>query len=660
MYLLGYDIGSSAIKAALVHAETRHVTGIVQYPEHQMDMISRHRGWAEQQPEVWWHDFSFATQRLLEQTGVRPKDIQAIGIGYQMHGLVLIDKEQRVLRPSIIWCDSRAVAIGQQAFQELGEEYCLKELLNSPGNFTASKLKWVKDNEPGVYEKADKLLLPGDFIAMKLTGEAMTTISGLTEGIFWNYLQNKPDDALLRHYGLRESLLADTVPAFSIQGRVTPKAAERTGLAVGTPVTYRAGDQPNNALALNVLHPGEVAATSGTSGVVYGIVSQPVFDRKSRVNSFAHVNYEERSDRIGVLLCLNGAGIEYSWIKRQVARSEHSYNDMERMASTVPVGSDGLCLLPFGNGAERMLEDRNLNAHIFNLDFNRHTRAHLYRASLEGIAFSFVYGLNILKELGLNVDVIRVANDNMFQSKIFSTTIATMLGSQIQVVETTGAIGAARAAGVAIGVFGTLEDALEDVRPAAIYQPEINLAICQQAYNYWESRLKLAMEERLAGQRATDAGATEKAEELKKEVRRYNKELAASKLQLDAANKFLADVRASIQKAEGAHALPELAKLLQQIDTRLNNSRDWEDFEIHFGLLHNDFFEKLNSICPGMSLQELKMCAYLKMKLSTKEMASRLGLSIRGTETCRYRLRQKLGLSKRENLLAFLEALSTE
>ena len=377
MYLLGYDIGSSTIKAALLDAESHKAVGLIQYPEQEMDMISRQRGWAEQQPEVWWQNFCVATQRLLEQTGARPEEIRGIGIGYQMHGMVLVDKEQQVLRPSIIWCDSRAVAIGQQAFRDIGEDYCLEEILNSPGNFTASKLKWVMDNEPGVFEKTDKCLLPGDFIAMRLTGEAATTIPGLTEGILWNFKEKKINDDLLRYYGLSKDVIPNVVSTFSIQGEVTKRAAERTGLAPGTPVTYRAGDQPNNALALNVLNPGEAAATSGTSGVVYGIVNQPIYDKKSRVNSFAHINYEENFDRIGVLLCLNGAGIEYSWIKRQVARSDHNYNDMERMASTVPVGSDGLCLLPFGNGAERMLDNRNLNAHIFNLDFNRHTRAHI-------------------------------------------------------------------------------------------------------------------------------------------------------------------------------------------------------------------------------------------------------------------------------------------
>lgn len=622
-----------------------------------MDLISRQRGWAEQQPEVWWQNFCLATRRLLERSGVSPKEIRGIGIGYQMHGLVLIDREQQVLRPSIIWCDSRAVAIGQQAFRELGEEYCLEEMLNSPGNFTASKLKWVMDNEPGVYEKADKFLLPGDFIAMKLTGEAVTTISGLTEGILWNFKERKANEALLGYYGLPENLVPGLVPTFSIQGQVTKQAAERTGLAPGTPVSYRAGDQPNNALSLNVLNPGEVAATSGTSGVVYGIVNQLISDKRSRVNSFAHVNYEENFDRIGVLLCLNGAGIEYSWVKRQVARHGHTYADMERMASTVPVGSDGLCLLPFGNGAERMLDNRNVNAHIFNLDFNRHTRAHIYRASLEGVAFSFVYGMNILKELGLNVDVIRVGNDNMFQSKVFSTTIATLLDSRIEMVETTGAVGAARASGGATGLYSSLEEALARVHPSTVYEPRFNLGLCQQAYSYWQSRLQLAMEEHSGARKEPGLADLERTEEMKREARKYNKELAVSKLQLDAANEFLVEIRSALRDIGGNNGQAGISKIVQKISAHLNGRHAWDDFEEHFDILHDDFFKKLNAAYPGLSRQELKMCAYLKMKLSTKEIARRMNLSVRGAETCRYRLRKKLNVGRGENFGVFLEKL---
>ena len=186
---------------------------------------------------------------------------------FRSHGMVVVDKNQEVLRPSIIWCDSRAVAIGNEAFKSLGEEKCVTNLLNSPGNFTLSKLKWVKENEPAIFDKVDKLLLPGDYIALRLTGETTTTISGLSEGIMWDFKQNRPADWLFEYMGISTDVIPTIVPTFSDQGRVTKMAAGEIGLPEGIPVLYRAGDQPNNALSLNAFEPGEIAATDRKSVV---------------------------------------------------------------------------------------------------------------------------------------------------------------------------------------------------------------------------------------------------------------------------------------------------------------------------------------------------------------------------------------------------------
>ncbi|MDX1941023.1 MAG: FGGY family carbohydrate kinase [Saprospiraceae bacterium] len=489
MYLLGYDIGSSSIKAALVRIADHATVGRAQHPNLEMEILAPQPDWAEQHPETWWENLCKVTQQLLADTEVPPYDIQAIGIAYQMHGLVLVDKDQKVLRPSIIWCDSRAVKIGNQAFTSIGEEKCLSHLLNSPGNFTASKLKWVKDNEPKVYEQIDKIMLPGDYIAMKLTGEVVTTASGLSEGIFWDFQENKVSDAVMNYFGFSDDLIPNIVQTFSVQGKVTDFAAEATGLRAGIPVTYRAGDQPNNALSLNVFNPGELAATGGTSGVVYGIVDKPAYDPQSRVNGFAHVNHSIEAPRIGILLCINGTGIQYSWIKQHVAQDGLSYNDLEQLASKIPVGSDGLQIIPFGNGAERMLNNRNLGASIHHLHFNRHTRAHLYRAALEGIAFSFVYGIQILKEMGLEVKHLKVGNDNLFQSAIFSNTITTLTDSPIEVIETTGAIGAAKAAGVGIGEYNSPAEAIGQGNVVRTYKPLDAKEAYAKAYQSWESDL---------------------------------------------------------------------------------------------------------------------------------------------------------------------------
>lgn len=490
MYLLGFDIGSSSIKAALVEAHSRRVVALESYPTTEMEIISHQVGWAEQDPEIWWRNLCIACKKVLERSGIAPGDVEAIGLGYQMHGLVLVDKAFEILRPAIIWCDSRAVQIGQAAYHGIGPQYCHEHLLNPPGNFTASKLRWVQENEPHIYERIHKAMLPGDYIALRLTGQATTTATGLSEGIFWDFRGNTPSERVLTHFGFDRDLLPELVQNFSDQGCLTEAAAQELGLHTGVVLRYRAGDQPNNALSLNVLHPGEMAATCGTSGVVYGVVDKPVFDEKARVNAFAHVNHTPEIPRIGVLLCLNGAGIQYAWMKNQVAQGRHTYEEMERMAAAVPIGSEGLSILPFGNGAERMFENLNLGAQLCNLQFNRHTQAHLYRAALEGVAFSFVHGIHILREMGLATSVLRVGNDNMFRSKVFSETIATLLGAEIEVVESTGAIGAARAAGVGSGFYADLREALEGIRPAAVFGPEKNADLYRQAYEQWHTQLE--------------------------------------------------------------------------------------------------------------------------------------------------------------------------
>lgn len=489
MYLLGYDVGSSSIKAALVNADTNKTVCLVQYPSIEMDMISIKTGWAEQDPEMWWKNVCLATEKLIKESDVDPQKIVSIGISYQMHGLVLVDKNKEVLRPSIIWCDSRAGEIGRNAFNEIGPTECLNHILNSPGNFTVSKLKWVKDHEPDVYDKVHKFMLPGDFIAMKLTGNLNTTISGLSEAMLWDFKEDNLAHFLLQYYGIDHSLVPEIVPTFSNQGNLTLSASEKLGLSTNTIVTYRAGDQPNNAMSLGVTEPGQVAATGGTSGVVYGIFDKPVYDSQSRINSFAHVNHSYKNPRIGSLLCINGTGIQYSWMKHNVGLENTSYEDMEKLASSIPIGSDGLRIIPFGNGAERIFGDLNLGSQILNLQLNKHSRSHLFRAALEGIAFSFVYGMDILKDLGINLEVIRVGNDNLFRSTIFSTTLSALLGSKIDVIDTTGAIGAAKAGGVKGGAFNNLNEAIGNLEIEHEYLPPNEVKDYMQAYEVWKNDL---------------------------------------------------------------------------------------------------------------------------------------------------------------------------
>jgi len=490
MYLIGYDIGSSSIKAALVQADTMTVVAQARYPEIEMEIQAPQPGWAEQDPELWWEYVCRVTQILLQTATIQSSQIQAVGIAYQMHGLVAVDQNQQVLRPSIIWCDSRAVEIGNQAFEAIGPSTCLSNFLNSPGNFTASKLKWVQENEPFLYEQIDQIMLPGDFIAMKLTGEVKTTISGLSEGIFWNFKEERVASKVLDHFEIDSDLIPEVVRSTSIQGYITEQAAAQTGLPKGIPITYRAGDQPNNALSLGVFEPGEVAATGGTSGVIYAIADQNIFDQKSRINGFAHVNHTPDEKRIGLLLCINGAGIQYAWMRNQIAREGMTYVEMEDLIRSIPIGSDGLQIIPFGNGAERILENKDLGAQILNLQLNQHTQAHLYRAALEGIAFSFAYGFELLKTFGLDLKGIKVGNDNLFQSEIFTQTVCNLLELPIEMYETTGAVGAAKASGMAIGVVTDWKALAEGMTLVQTTYPDRQSAAYTNAYNNWKRALE--------------------------------------------------------------------------------------------------------------------------------------------------------------------------
>ena len=488
MYLLGYDIGSSSVKASLVDAQTGKCAASAFYPKSEAAIIAVKPGWAEQDPASWWEYLKLATADILSSTGVDPKEIKAIGISYQMHGLVCVDKEQNVLRHSIIWCDSRAVPYGQKAFDALGHENCLSHLLNSPGNFTASKLAWVKENEPELYEKIYKIMLPGDYIAMKLTGEICTTVSGLSEGMLWDFAEGAPAKMLLDHYGIDSSLLADVKPTFSEQGRVTAAAAAELGLAEGIPVTYRAGDQPNNALSLNVFNPGEIASTAGTSGVVYGVLGEVNYDPKSRVNTFAHVNHTEEQTRLGVLLCINGTGILNSWMKRNVAPEGISYAEMNDLAAKAPIGSAGVSIMPFGNGAERMLENKEVGSSIHGVNFNVHDKSHLVRAAQEGIVFSFKYGIEVMEQMGMDVNKIHAGHANMFLSPIFRDTLAGVTGAVIELYDTDGSVGAAKGAGIGAGIYKDNNEAFATLEKLAVIEPA-NTAEYTDAYEIWKSRL---------------------------------------------------------------------------------------------------------------------------------------------------------------------------
>jgi xylulokinase len=488
MLLLGIDIGTSSIKVSVVDAASQTAIASAQYPDNESPILVPEPGWAEQSADMWWQQVQQAIQLCNNSGKYNPHDISAIGIAYQMHGLVLVNKHQQVLRDSIIWCDSRAVDIGNKAFSDIGEKRCLSHLLNSPGNFTASKLAWVKLNEPEVYEQIDKVMLPGDFIAMKLTGDITTSVSALSEGIFYDFKNNQLSKDILNYFGFDKNLFPAIHPVFSSHGTLSRSVAEKLRLKTGIPITYKSGDQPNNALSLNVLQPGEVAATAGTSGVIYGVSDQLTYDPQSRVNTFAHVNYSEQQKRLGVLLCINGTGRLYSWIKNLYG-PVISYQQMNERAKESPSGSYGLRILPFGNGSERMLNNKPIGAHIHNIDLNIHGQAHIFRAVQEGIACAFRYGLDIMRENGMNPSVIRAGKANLFLSDLFTEIFVNATGVPVELYQNDGSTGAALGAGIGSGIFASPAEAFSNMEKIKVVEPSTNNKF-EPIYQDWKDLLE--------------------------------------------------------------------------------------------------------------------------------------------------------------------------
>ena len=487
MYLLGIDVGTSSIKVAVVDVSTQKSVAAVQYPENEAEIKSVHPGWAEQAPMDWWHNVQQAILKVNSLSLFDPKEIKAIGIAYQMHGLVVVDKNQEVLRDSIIWCDSRAVKLGEQAFDAIGHEQSLASLLNSPGNFTASKLAWVKNSEPDVYRKIDKVMLPGDFIAMKLTGEITTSISALSEGIFWDFKKDEISSDVMKHYGFNADLIPPVQPLFSTHGHLKEAVAKLLGLKQGIPVAYKSGDQPNNAFSLNVLKPGEVAATAGTSGVIYGVSDGLTYDQQSRINTFAHVTYSKEHKHTGVLLCINGTGSMYRWAKHTF-EPYLSYPELNLIAAQAPIGSKGLRVLPFGNGAERMLNNKYTGAQLNGIDLNTHGQSEIFRAVQESIVFAFRYGLDIMRENGMNPKVIRAGKANLFLSEVFAQTFVDVTGVPVELYENDGSVGAALGAGIGAGIFGSAEDAFTQHQVLNYLEPK-NTAAYEPIYQDWKQLL---------------------------------------------------------------------------------------------------------------------------------------------------------------------------
>ena len=487
MYSLGIDVGSSSVKVALLDIESGKCACSATNPKQEALIKSPRKGFAEQDPQSWWEYMCDGIKEMASK-GFDMAEVRSIGISYQMHGLVAVDKDVKPVRDAIIWCDSRAVEIGAEALEGLGYVNCMGHLLNSPGNFTASKLAWVKRNEPDLYEKIWKFMLPGDYIAYLLSGTVSTTATGLSEGILWDFQNKCRADFVADYFGFGTDKFCPIVPAIGNDIRTSAATQAALGIPEGTPISYRAGDQPNNAFSLNVLEPGEIAATGGTSGVVYGVTDVPKADPQSRVNTFLHVTPSKEA-RMGVLLCINGTGIMNAWVRRNVC-PELSYPEMNELAAQAPVGCEGLTILPFGNGAERVLCNKNVGARFAGIDLVRQNKSHIVRAVHEGIAYSFNYGIDIMKNLGLQPNVIRAGEANMFLNPVFRSTLATLCDAKIELFDTDGSLGAARGGALGAGYYSSAKEAFANLTKCLEVEPEKSWkGAVQDAYGRWKEEL---------------------------------------------------------------------------------------------------------------------------------------------------------------------------
>lgn len=437
MAFLGIDVGTSSVKVSIVGEDGVILASATAPASSERAINSPNPNWAEQNPEDWWED---AQQAILNLPLEARLQVEAIGIAYQMHGLVLVDSQFQPVRPSIIWCDGRNIQESQILAESLGLDALENRLLNKPGTLTLAKLAWVAEHEPETLAKAHTFGLPGDFIAYKLTGEWSTTKSGYSEMVGWDFGASIPFEEGFRKAGWKLPL-PEARPNLEEGAPIQKVIAEKLGLPPSARVTYRAGDQPNNAFGLGVLQQGETAISAGTSGVLYGIGdSSPGLHEG--INRFLHVN-----SQIGVLMCLNGVGSALAFARRTWFQNQ-SYEALSELASQANPENCPY-FFPFGNGAERILSERAFSG-FTELDFNRHNLPELARSVFEGIAFAYRLGSEKMEKAGCLSKVVNGTESGLLKSSFFAQLLANELQVELILSEGDGSTAAAR--GAALGI----------------------------------------------------------------------------------------------------------------------------------------------------------------------------------------------------------------
>jgi xylulokinase len=450
-YWLGIDVGTGGTRALLAdeHGAVRHA-----FTAPHEGMRMERPLWAEQRPENWWDAAQQAIRGVLEQAGASGNDIGGIGLSGQMHGLVLLDEANAVIRPALIWCDQRSQAQVDAINQTIGKEAVLAAIANPVlTGFTLPKLLWVRDHEPAFYARVRKMLLPKDYVRLQLTGEFATDVSDASGTALFDVVRRRWSYELAGRLGVERSMLPAAFESSAVTGKVSQAAAPATGLAAGTPVVAGGGDQAASAVGNGIVDAGIVSCTLGTSGVVFAHMPAPAYDSLGRVHTFCHAV----AGAWHVMGVTQGAGLSFEWFRNQLAPGA-GYDALTAEAATAPPGSRGLYWLPYLMGERTPHLDAQARGGWIGLTAS-HSRAELIRSLLEGVSYSQLDCLDIIAQMGVAIESVRVSGGGA-RSAFWRQLLADIFGKPVAVLATQegSAYGAALLALVGTGVYSSVPE----------------------------------------------------------------------------------------------------------------------------------------------------------------------------------------------------------
>jgi xylulokinase len=461
-HILGIDVGTGGTRAVIVGENGRIVASATE--EHE-PFASPQIGWAEQSPEDWWRACGTAVRKALAEASLRGDEVACVGFSGQMHGAVMLDGSDEIVRPALIWCDVRTEKQCHELTEKIGAEELIR-LTSNPAlpNFTLTKFLWVRENEPANWKRVRSVMLPKDYVRFRLTGERATDMADASGTLMLDVARRRWSDEVLQAAGVEKSLLPQLFESPEICGKVSASGAAATGVQQDTPVVAGAGDQAAGAVGMGIVAPGAVSATIGTSGVVFAATDRPALDPKGRLHTFCHAV----PDRWHVMGVTQAAGLSLRWFRDRfgIGGNENGgdpYESLTTEAAAVAPGSDGLLWAPYLMGERTPHLDPNARAALIGLSAS-HTRGHVVRAILEGVAFSLRDSFTLFAEMGVPVRNIRLGGGGA-RSSLWRQIQADVYEREVEILEAEegAAYGAAILAGVGAGAWSSVDAACSEV-----------------------------------------------------------------------------------------------------------------------------------------------------------------------------------------------------